>query len=100
MAQINLHVTAEFEQALEALMQGKRLASKSEAIRYAIREAAAPYLSGPRRDFSVLEGLLARNTTKGKPPRPIAEYEQELDIEMERAVRVRKPAKAGPRDKR
>ena len=45
MAQINLHITPDFERALEALMQGKKIASKSEAIRYAVRETAAPYLA-------------------------------------------------------
>jgi hypothetical protein len=57
MPQINLHVTPEFEEALEALVRGKGLASKSQAIRYAVQEATAPYLAAPRRDFSVLKVL-------------------------------------------
>ena len=102
MAQINLHVTPEFEQALDALMQGKKLTSKSEAIRYAVRETAAPYLAAPRRDFSVLEGLIERNAAKRdkKIRRPVAELEQELDEEMERALRESQGGKARLRGER
>ncbi|NLD67788.1 MAG: hypothetical protein GX644_03135 [Limnobacter sp.] len=102
MAQINLHITPDFERALEALMQGKKIASKSEAIRYAVRETAAPYLAAPRRDFSVLEGLIDRSAAKGdvKPRRPIAELERELDAEMEQALQVPQRRKAASRGKR
>lgn len=87
MAQVNLHVTPEFEEALEALMQGRRLRSKSEAIRYAVREAAAPYRAAPARDLSVLQGLLRRHAPAGeRPRRPVVELEREIDDEMERSL--------------
>ncbi len=98
MPQINLHVTPEFEQALEALVRGRGLASKSEAIRYAVQEAAAPYLAAPRRDLSLLQGLLGRHAgPAAKHRRPMADLEREIDDEMERALRVprRAPARAG-----
>ena len=102
MAQINLHVTPDFEQALDALMQGKKLTSKSEAIRYAVRETAAPYLAAPRRDFSVLEGLIERNVAMhdGELRRPVAELEQELDQEMDRALEGSQGRKARLRGER
>ena len=92
MVQINLHVTAEFEEALEALMRGRRLRSKSEAIRYAVQEAAAPYRAAPARDFSALQGLLRRHAPAKKRARqrPVAELEQEIDDEMERALAARR----------
>lgn len=99
MPQINLHVTPEFEQALEALVRGRGLASKSEAIRHAVQEAAAPYLAAPRRDFSLLQGLLHRHAgPAAKRRRPIADLEREIDDEMERALR-RAPVRAGRGEK-
>lgn len=86
MAQLNLHVTPEFEEALEAFRQGRQLASKSEAIRLAVREAAAPYLAGPQRDFSLLEGLLDAHPLADAAPKAAADLERELDIEMERVL--------------
>lgn len=95
MPQINLHVTPEFEQALEALVRGRRLTSKSQAIRYAVQEAAAPYLAAPRRDLSLLQGLLERHQGgRRKGRRPMAELEHELDVEMDRALRPSGPARA------
>lgn len=94
MPRINLHVTPEFEQALEALMRGRGLASKSEAIRYAVLKAAARHLPAPRRDFSLLQGLIGGHTGAGiKRRRPVAGFEQEIDDEMERALR-RAPARS------
>jgi Arc/MetJ-type ribon-helix-helix transcriptional regulator len=86
MAQLNLHVTPEFEEALEAFRQGRQLASKSEAIRLAVREAAAPYLAGPERDFSLLEGLLDAHRPAHAAPKAAADLERELDVEMERVL--------------
>ncbi|WP_187272307.1 ribbon-helix-helix domain-containing protein [Zeimonas arvi] len=97
MPQINLHVTPDFEAALDALVKGKHLPSKSEAIRYAVQEAAAPYLAVPRRDFSLLEGLLDRHRESGAKHRPVAELERELDTEMEQALHTPKvrPGRGG-----
>lgn len=90
MAQINLHVTPEFEEALEALMRARRLRSKSEAIRHAVQEAAAPYRTAPARDFSILQGLLRRRLPSGSEPRrPVHELEREIDDEMEHALASR-----------
>ncbi|HWS75743.1 MAG TPA: ribbon-helix-helix protein, CopG family [Quisquiliibacterium sp.] len=83
MAQINLHVTAEFEASLEALMRHRGLRSKSEAIRLAVQEAAAPYRAAAPRDFSLLERLLPP-TDPARPP--IALLEAELDREMDSAL--------------
>ncbi len=95
MPQINLHVTPEFEQALEALVRGRGLASKSEAIRHAVQEAAAPYLAAPRRDFSLLQGLIGRHAAPAAKRRPtMAALEREIDDEMERALRAPRGARA------
>jgi Arc/MetJ-type ribon-helix-helix transcriptional regulator len=88
MAQINLHVSADFEASLEALMRGRGLRSKSEAIRLAVQEAAARYQAPPRRDFSQLQGLVARVLPRGAPARRAAELEAEIDREMDRALRA------------
>ncbi|MCO5106018.1 MAG: hypothetical protein M9907_02935 [Burkholderiaceae bacterium] len=88
MPQFKFHVTPEFDQALEALMRGRGLASKSEAIRYAVLKAAAHHLSAPRRDFSQLRGLIGRYAgASAKRPRPMTELERELDDGMDRALR-------------
>lgn len=93
MAQINLHVTEEFEKALEALMRARKLRSKSEAIRYAVQEAAAPYRAAPARDFSALQGLLRRQPTTKRPQHPpVADLEREIDDEMEQSLRACRPA--------
>lgn len=94
MAQINLHVTPEFEEALDALITGRGLASKSEAIRLAVREAAAPYQVPPRRDLGLLEGLL-RNAA-GRQRTPMARIEAEIDAEMQRALEVPARGKTSP----
>jgi len=90
MPQINLHVTPEFERALDALVRGRHLPSKSEAIRHAVQEAAAPYLAVPKRDYSLLEGLLKRKPGDEKRRRPMSELEHEIDVEMDGALRVPK----------
>lgn len=86
MAQLNLHVTPEFERALAALMRGRGVASKSQVIRDAVQEAAAPYLAGPKRDFSLLRGLLDRHAGSKAPRPPMAEFEREIDDAMEQAL--------------
>jgi Arc/MetJ-type ribon-helix-helix transcriptional regulator len=91
MAQINLHVGADFEASLEALMRGRGLRSKSEAIRLAVQEAAARYQAPPRRDFSQLQGLVARVLPKGAPVPRAADLEAEIDREMDRALRSPRP---------
>ncbi len=59
MAQINLHVTPEFESQLALLMRLKSIPSKSEAIRMAVAaQANAAQMSHLRRDFSALVGLI------------------------------------------
>jgi hypothetical protein len=59
MAQINLHVTAEFESQLAVLMRLRSIPSKSEAIRVAVAEQAkAAQMSHLRRDFSALVHLV------------------------------------------
>ena len=40
MAQLNLHMTPEFEKALERLMRVRGIPTKSEAVRLAVIEAA------------------------------------------------------------
>lgn len=40
-AQLNLHVTPEFERALKRLMRLRGIESKSEAVRLAVEETAA-----------------------------------------------------------
>lgn len=97
MAQINLHVTPEFEEALELLMRARRLRSKSEAIRHAVQEAAAPYRAAPARDFSLLQGLIGRHGAgeRDGKRRPMAELEREIDDGMERALGVGGSAAGG-----
>lgn len=48
MAQLNMHVTPEFNEALAELMRERGLKTKSEAIRVAVQEAVAR-LRGSRR---------------------------------------------------
>lgn len=67
-------------------MRARRLRSKSEAIRYAVQEAAAPYRAAPARDFSVLQGLVHRHSPRKQPTHPpVADLEQEIDDEMAKA---------------
>ena len=59
MAQINLHITPEFESQLAVLMRLRAIPSKSEAIRMAVAaQAKAAQMSHLRRDFSALVGLI------------------------------------------
>lgn len=100
MAQVNLHVTEEFAAALEALMRGRGLRSKSEAIRLAVREAAAPYRADPPHDLSLLTGLLARHQGRPHAGPSASQLEDEIDRELERALGEPAPAPSGPRKSR
>lgn len=51
MAQMNLHITPEFERALRRFMRVRGLTNKSEAIRAAVREAAERDGRAGRADF-------------------------------------------------
>jgi len=83
MAQVNLHTTPEFEEALAALMKGRGLKSKSEAIRLAVREAAAAYQPAPKRDLSALIGFIDRLPGGRMTDKTSAELMAEIDDEMD-----------------
>jgi hypothetical protein len=69
MAQINLHVTAEFEEALSEFMRLRRVPTKSDAIRLAVKEAAQRESEHRRAtDFSRWLGL-ARRAPENPAPR-------------------------------
>ena len=87
MAQVNLHTTPEFDEALSALMKGRGLKSKSEAIRLAVREAAAAYQPAPKRDLSGLIGLIDRLPGGRMTNKTSAELLAEIDEEMEQKLR-------------
>lgn len=97
MPQINLHVTTEFEASLEALMRHRGLRSKSEAIRLAVQEAAAPYRAAAPRDFSLLESLLPE---AARGPAPMATLEAEIDREMDAALAGSAPLSPRPGKRR
>lgn len=97
MPQINLHVTSEFEASLEALMRHRGLRSKSEAIRLAVQEAAAPYRAAAPRDFSLLESLLPESA---RGPTPMATLEAEIDREMDAALAGSAPLSPRPGKRR
>jgi hypothetical protein len=86
MAQINLHTTPEFEAELAALMKGRGIKTKSEAIRLAVHEAAAPYAAPPKRDLSALIGMIGRLPGPRLTDKTGAELEAEIDDEMEAAL--------------
>lgn len=87
MSQINLHTTPEFEADLAALMKARGIKSKSEAIRVAVREAAATAPAPPAKpkkiDLSPLIGLIDRLPGKRKTDKTSAELEAEIDAEMD-----------------
>ncbi len=60
MTQVNIHTTPEFEEDLATLMKARGVRSKSEAIRLAVREAAAPYRAARRHDLRPLIGFVER----------------------------------------
>jgi hypothetical protein len=87
MAQINLHTTPDFEEALEALMRGRKLKTKSEAIRLAVGEAAAPFREPPKRDLSAIIGLIHRLPGGRRTGKTGAELMADIDGEMDRKLR-------------
>ena len=85
MAQINLHVTPEFEADLAKLMKDRNLRSKSEAIRLAVHEAArvaAPKPGDPI-DWDGLKKFIAQIPKENATNKTSAELEAEIDDEME-----------------
>jgi hypothetical protein len=63
-------------------MRGRGLKSKSEAIRVAVREAAAPFRAARARDFSALIGFVDRLPGKRTSGKTAAELLCEIDREM------------------
>ena len=57
MRQLNLNVTPEFERDLRQFMRLKKIDSKSEAIREAVREAVARVGNGSEYDFRTWLGM-------------------------------------------
>lgn len=76
MAQINLHVTPEFEQALRRLVRLRGLPSKSEAIRSAVLEALER--EAERRPPTDFRGWLGAATAAPLNPSPRFSSEDEL----------------------
>ncbi|MCX6595461.1 MAG: hypothetical protein NTV70_03740 [Acidobacteria bacterium] len=56
MKQFNMNVDAEFEQALERLMKGRGFATKADAVRKVVAEAAGP-AKDPDYDFTRMLGI-------------------------------------------
>ena len=67
MRQLNLNVTAEFERDLRTYMKSRNISSKSEAIRQALREAAARSAADYEYDFRNWLGLGLK--ARVRPPR-------------------------------
>lgn len=67
MSQINLHVTPAFERALARLMRLRQFATKSEAIRVAVEEAAGRAARPRATDFAAWRGLGKRAAVNPKP---------------------------------
>jgi hypothetical protein len=85
MAQINLHVTPEFESQLAVLMRLRAIPSKSEAIRMAVAEQAkAAQMSHLRRDFSALVGLI-KPMQRARFENDAALWEQDKSREIDTA---------------
>jgi Arc/MetJ-type ribon-helix-helix transcriptional regulator len=66
MRQLNLNVTDEFVRDLQRLMKRKGINSKSEAIRLAVREAAAS-AAAPVSDYRGWLGMALKAPLKPKP---------------------------------
>ena len=67
MRQLNLNVTPEFERDLEAYMKSHKISRKSEAIRQALREAAARSTGDDEYDFRSWLGLGLKTPLRRKP---------------------------------
>jgi hypothetical protein len=74
MSQINLNTTPAFERALARLMRVRGIATKSEAIRVAVEEAARV----PRRRPGAFRAWLARATRV--PPNPAPHFKSDDDL--------------------
>lgn len=76
MAQLNMHVDAEFEQDLAQLVRLRNTPSKSAAIRLAVREAVEREQRAARAtDFSALRGLALK-----APLNPNPRYSSDDDL--------------------
>jgi Arc/MetJ-type ribon-helix-helix transcriptional regulator len=89
MSQINLHTTPEFERDLDILMRTRGMKNKSEAIRCAVREAAASVQpTDASSDWHALRGFVHRlpgGWQSDKTSRQILDQlDQEMDEELER----------------
>jgi hypothetical protein len=67
MKQLNLNVTPEFERDLRRFMKRKGITRKSDAIRRALHEAAAPIRAGADFDFHSWIGLALKAPLNPKP---------------------------------
>lgn len=67
MRQINLNVTPEFDRDLRLVMKQKGIATKSEAIRQSVHEAAARVGATVKCDFRSLLGLGLKSPLNPKP---------------------------------
>ncbi|HEX5758413.1 MAG TPA: ribbon-helix-helix domain-containing protein [Thermoanaerobaculia bacterium] len=69
MPQFNLHLTPEFEKAIDELMRLRRIRTKSDAVRVAVMEAVERERRGrPTPDFSSWLGL-GRKAPENPNPR-------------------------------
>jgi hypothetical protein len=76
MAQLNINLTPEFEQALERLMKRRGISTKSEAVRIAVLEAAERHRVRGRADaFQRLLGAGLRAPLRSKP-----KFKSEADL--------------------
>ena len=67
MRQLNLNVTEEFERDLRRFMRQKGITKQSEAIRQAVREAAAKAGTASRADYRCWLGLGLKAPLNPKP---------------------------------
>ena len=88
MSQINLHVTREFELHLKRVMKERGFATKSEAIRAAVKELAEKsseqWPFDPARWQGALKGLPIQPGVRGKSSHDLL---RELDDEQERTLK-------------
>ena len=74
--QLNIHVTPEFEKALSQLMRARKFRTKSEAIRFAVREALQLSVRSRQScDYSEWLGLAA-----GAPQNPKPRFRSEDEL--------------------
>jgi Arc/MetJ-type ribon-helix-helix transcriptional regulator len=66
MRQLNLNITEDFADDLQRLMKRKGIKNKSEAIRLAVREAAA-LAAAPASDYRGWLGMALKAPLKPKP---------------------------------